>query len=154
MERFQSYKGEPLFSAPFTYGLMLNVDWFRPCKHTEYSLGAIYLTIMNLPRTVRFRQENVLLIGLIPGLKEPKTDINPFLAPLVKELLNFFVGVEMYIQSLSKSVIVRCVLLCVACDVPAVRKVCGFFGTLCYTWLFQVLENVSRTSWTKRLFRI
>ena len=116
------------FLDSFTYGLMLNVDWFRPCKHTEYSLGAIYLTIMNLQRTVRFRQENVLLIGLIPGPKEPKGNINPFLDPLVKELLNFFAGVEIYIQSLSKSVLVRCVLLCVACDIPALRKVCGFLG--------------------------
>ncbi len=41
--------------------LMANIDWFR---HTEYSIGA---TIMNLPRAVRFRQENVMLIGLMPG---------------------------------------------------------------------------------------
>ena len=125
---FQSYDGMPFLSEPFTYGLMLNIDWFKPCKHTEYSLGAIYLTFMNLPRTLRFRQEYVLLIGLIPGPSEPKRDINPFLAPLVQELQNFFVGVEMYIQSLSKTVLVRCALLCVACDIPASRKVCGLLG--------------------------
>ena len=119
---------ESHFFRNHTYGLMLNVDWFKPCKHTEYTVGAIYLTIMNLPRTMRFRQENVLLIGLIPGPSEPKTDINPFLAPLVQELQRFFLGVEMYIKSLSRSVLVRCALLCVACDVPASRKVCGFLG--------------------------
>ena len=31
----------------------------------------MYLTILNLPRKIRFKQENVLLIGLIPGPKEP-----------------------------------------------------------------------------------
>ena len=31
-------------------------------------------------------------------------------------------------QSLSKAVLVRCALLCVACDIPASRKVCGFLG--------------------------
>jgi len=53
---------------------------------------------MNLPWTMRFRQENVLLIGLIPGPTEPKTDINPFLAPLVQELQRLFLGVEMYLS--------------------------------------------------------
>ena len=125
---FRSYNGKPFLSESYTYGLMLNVDWFKPCKHTEYTVGAIYLTIMNLPRTMQFRQENVLLIGLIPDPSEPKTDINPFLAPLVQELQRFSLGMEMYIKSLSRSVLVRCALLCVACDVPASRKVCGFLG--------------------------
>lgn len=125
---FQSYNGAPFLSEPYTYGLMLNIDWFKPCKHTEYSLGAIYLTFMNLPWTLRFRQENVILVGLIPGPREPKRDINPFLVPLVEELQALLDGVEIYIQSLSKSVLVRCVLLCVACDIPASRKVCGFLG--------------------------
>lgn len=35
---------------------------------------------------------------------------------------------EMYVHSLSKKTFVRCALLCVACDVPASRKVCGFLG--------------------------
>lgn len=125
---FLVYNGVPFLSEPYTYGLMLNIDWFKPCKHTEYSMGAIYLTIMNLPRQLRFRQENVMLIGLIPGPKEPKRDINPFLVPLVKELIEFFQGMEIYIKSLSKAVLVRCALLCVACDIPASRKVCGFLG--------------------------
>ena len=60
-----------------------------PCKHTEYSLCAIYLT---------FASDTALSTGkcsgLIPGPKEPKRDITPLLAPLVQELQNFFVGVE------------------------------------------------------------
>ena len=68
---FKVYNGVPFLSEPFTYGLMLNVDLFKLCKHTKYSLGAIYVTIMNLPRMLRFRHENFILIGLIPGPKEP-----------------------------------------------------------------------------------
>ena len=127
-QEFQDYNGTPFLRSGFNFGLMLNIDWFKPCKHTEYSVGAIYLTVMNLPREVRFRQENVLLIGIIPGPKEPKRDIIAFLGPLVKELLDFWHGVEISIQSLQKSVSVRCALLCVACDIPASRKVCGFLG--------------------------
>ena len=125
---FKTYEGKPFLLDSFTYGLMLSIDWFRPCKHTEYSIGAIYLTVMNLPRAVRFRQENVLQIGLIPGPKEPKPDINSHLEPLMKELLKFWNGVHLQIHVINDPVLVRCALLCVACDIPASRKVCGFLG--------------------------
>ena len=125
---FNSLDGENFFSNKFNFGLMLNVDWFKPCKHTEYSVGAIYLTVMNLPRKVRFKQENVLLIGLIPGPKEPKYSLNSMLHPLVQELLKFWEGVNINIVASCKSVKVRCGLLCVACDIPASRKVCGFLS--------------------------
>ena len=126
-KEFQQFKGKPFLSQPFTYGLMLNIDWFKPYKHLEYSVGAIYLTIMNLPRQVRFKQENVMLVGLIPGPKEPSLTINSFLRPLIDELLSFFNGVQMSIP-VGGSILVRCALLCVACDIPACRKVTGFLG--------------------------
>ena len=59
----------------------------------------MYLTIMNLPRTIRFKQENVILIGLIPGPKEPEGDINDYHSPLVTELLQLWEGVEMSVRS-------------------------------------------------------
>lgn len=123
---FKVYNGKPFLLNKFTYGLMLNIDWFQPCKHTQYSVGAIYLTIMNLPREVRFKQENVILIGLIPGPSEPKHDINQFLLPLVKDLLDLWKGVEMKV--LGTMVSVHCAVLCVTSDIPASRKVCGFLG--------------------------
>ena len=126
---FQTFNGQPFLSQPYTFGLMLNIDWFKPCKHVEYSMGAMYLTIMNLPRRLRFRQENViLLLGLIPGPREPKRNINAFLQPFVHELLRFWQGVLMSVHSFQEKVLVRCALLCVACDIPASRKVCGFLG--------------------------
>lgn len=53
-KEFLCFGGKSFLADPFTYGLMLNIDWFKPCKHIEYSVGAVYLTIMNLPRSVRF----------------------------------------------------------------------------------------------------
>lgn len=125
---FQVYDGKPFLSEPFSYGFMLNIDWLKPCKHNTYAVGAMYLTIMNLPRTMRFKQENVILIGLIPGPKEPENDINDYLSPLVEELLQLWEGVEMSVHSFSEKVRIRSALLCVACDIPACRKVCGFLG--------------------------
>ena len=65
---------------------MLNVDWFQPFKHSVYRAEAIYAVIMNLPRTERFKPENVMLLGIFPGPNEPKLNINSYLRPLVMEL--------------------------------------------------------------------
>ena len=62
--------------------LMMNVDWFRPFKHIQYSAGVIYLDIQNLPRSIRFKPENLILVSCIPGPKEPKKNINSYLKPL------------------------------------------------------------------------
>ena len=42
-------KSTGFLQAPYCYGLTLNIDWFQPFSHIEYSMGAIYLTIQNLP---------------------------------------------------------------------------------------------------------
>ena len=44
------------------------------------------MVVMNLPRAKRFKPENVILVGLIPGRNEPKMNINNFLKPLVAEM--------------------------------------------------------------------
>lgn len=109
---------------------MLNVDWMQPFDHTPYSIGVIYLVFMNLPRSERFKRENVILVGIIPGPKEPPLNINAYLSPLVDELLILWnEGVK--IRHYGSQIFPECfkaALLCVACDMPASRKVCGFTG--------------------------
>lgn len=122
---FQVVSGQPFLSGPYGLGLMVNVDWYQP--YTTCSVGAIYLTIMNLPRSIRFKRENVILIGVLPGPSEPKHDINTYIEPELSELCT---GVTMQVRTALgvSSEIVRCALLCVACDLPAGRKLCGFLG--------------------------
>ena len=111
-----------------TIALIINVDWFRPYKHLTYSVGVLYFAIMNFPREYRFKRENILPIGIIPGPQEPKHDINSLLEPLVQELLLFRDGLPMSVNLRTQEVVIRCLLLCVACDLPAVRKLCGFLS--------------------------
>ena len=125
---FLSYNNTPFLSAPLTYGLMMNIDWFQPYKHVSYSVGVIYIVNMNLPRLLRFKTENVMLIGIIPGPREPSQNINSFLSPLVNELTMFLEGIEMNVAGFSNKKKVRCALLSVACDLPAGRKACGFLS--------------------------
>ena len=126
---FWSKDGQPFLSAPFNYALHFNIDWFQPFKHTQHSEGAIYLSVLNLPRQERFLKENVFLVGIIPGTKEPELHMNSFLKPLVDDLSKLWQGGCIYMKtSKNVSIMVRAALLCVGCDIPAARNVCGFLG--------------------------
>ena len=79
---FKYHGGNLYFLEKQNYGVMLNVDWFQPFKHlSNFSIGEIYLVLLNLLRHLRFITENVVLVGIIPDmLKEPPT--NTFFNPL------------------------------------------------------------------------
>jgi hypothetical protein len=126
-KNFLNPDGVPFLSAPFNLALSLNVDWFQPFKYSNYSAGAMYVAIQNLPREERYAAGNVLLVGVIPGPHEPKKTMNSYLRPLVKDLNDLWKGVSM-VTSSGNLVIVRSALICTACDIPASRKVSGFVG--------------------------
>ena len=113
-------------------GLMINLDWFQPFDSASYSTGAIYGVICNLPRDVRFKKENMLTLGLLPGPKEVKLHrINHYLAPIVDELLEFWDGV--YLPATDKYPAgrrVRMAVICCSNDIPAARKLCGHISAL------------------------
>ena len=56
----------------------MNVDWFELFERGVYSVGVIYLTILNLPRHEHYRPENIILVGIIiPEPTEPKKPSTP-----------------------------------------------------------------------------
>ena len=125
---WEEYKLNGFLTAPYCYLVTLNLDWFQPYSHIEYSVGVIYLAIQNLPRSERYKEENIMLVGLIPGPSEPKLTVNSYLSPLVEELqLAWFNGIKVKTCD-GLEVTFRLALSCVACDIPASRKVCGFLG--------------------------
>ena len=126
-EVWNSFKwsdGTEFVSLERRYGLMLNVDWFQPFKRrSDYSVGVMYFVIMNLPRSERFKFENVI----IPALdSEPK--LETFLNPCVDELNGLWRGISMSTSLSAVPLKVFAALICVAADIPATRKVCGFVG--------------------------
>jgi len=69
----------------------------------------------------------VIIVGIIPGQKEPKLTMNSFLQPLVDELQEFWSGVLVTCSKHPlKSLLIRAALIYCACDIPATRKLCGF----------------------------
>lgn len=73
---FMNPDGQPFLSLPYNFALALNIDWFKPFKWSPYSCGAMYMTILNLPREERYIIENTILVGIIPGPHEPKKTMN------------------------------------------------------------------------------
>ena len=126
-KEFQAPDGIPFLSLPNNFAFHINVDWFNPFTHTQHSEGAIYMTVLNLPRHDRFLQHDVILVGVIPGPKEPPLHINTFLKPLLDELKDLWQGIPLK-NAEGRTAIVHAALLCCGCDIPAARKVCGFVG--------------------------
>lgn len=107
--------------------LSLNVDWFQPSEHMQYSAGAIYLCINNVPRSCRNKLENCILVGVMPGPKEQAANqIGNYLAPMVKELQKLYQGIAIPTFQMPSKTIVRAALHSINCDIPASRKIGGF----------------------------
>ena len=94
----------------------------------SYSVGVVYITILNLPRHLRNKPNNIILVGILPGPHEPKHDMNSYINPLVEELKTLWHGKEMTINGFASKQVVQCALLSAACDLPAGRKLCGFIS--------------------------
>ena len=127
-KEFQFVDGEPFLAAPNSFGLMLNVDWFQPTLHGSDSIGVIYMVVMNLPREERFKPENLIVVGIIPGPKEPKLHINSFLQPLVDDLIDLWDGIILNTSVGGPREMFRAALLALSSDIPATRKCGGFVG--------------------------
>ena len=126
---FQKYKGKEFLSVARNYGFLLNFDSFQPIKHRkDFSVGVLYLVILNLPRHLRFKWENVIVVGIVPSLdREPKT-LNEFLHPGVDEMKALWKGVRLKTSLSSIALTFRAALLCISADIPAACKLCGFKG--------------------------
>ena len=125
-QSFQYINEEELLAGRYCLGLLINIDWFQPYKHTEYSVGAIYISILNFPRQLRYCRENMIVVGIIPGPREPKLVMNSYLECLVEDLLKLWKGVKMLTPEGQQ--VVKAILICAASDVPASRKMGGFVG--------------------------
>ena len=139
---FQSFKGpdgKTLFSEcpgnEAHYVFSLSIDWFNVYKNRKggknASVGAIFMICLNLPLEIRYKLENVYLVGITPGPRDPSKDqINHFLAPLVDDLLEHWDPGVFYRETASypEGHLVRCALIPIVCDIPAMRKTAGFAG--------------------------
>ena len=117
--------GAWLKNSDYNLGLQLNLDWLEPHKHSQYSLGAIYLVILNLPREIRYKRENVILVATLPDNSKHVDTTSRLVLPMVKELLHLWHnGEELYPGGPKFSA----ALLQVTADLPAGRVVSGLLA--------------------------
>lgn len=119
------------------------------------------MACLNLPPSLRYRAENMHLVGVIPGPKEPSLDeINHYLSPLVDDLLTSYTEGTWYTRTprfprgrRSRSAVVPLV-----CDLPGARKVSGTasysshnFCSLCDLKKVDI-NNLDMSTWKRRLY--
>jgi hypothetical protein len=123
---FKKYKGIDFLNSPRNYGFMLNFDYFQPMKRRkDYSVGVLYMVLLNLPRVERYKWENVIVIGIVPSMNHEPKSLNEFLIPAVNELNALWSGMYLHNSISSVPLKFRAAVLCTSSDIPAARKLCG-----------------------------
>lgn len=164
-QEFRGADGELFVGRLGNLSVGLGIDWFHPfgmrVARKKRSIGAIYAAVQDLPISIRHRPENICIIGIIPGPSEPlKTlgHVNPFLRPLVDELLELWdPGVHLSsTPAHSAGRRIRVALGQIIADLQACRAVGGFvaeshtiFCSFCHLHTQQAI-NFFRPSWGRR----
>ncbi|KAJ3567228.1 hypothetical protein NP233_g6497 [Leucocoprinus birnbaumii] len=141
----------------------LNMDGFNPFTNKQagkqISTCGIYLVCLNLPPELRYRPENVFLVGVVPGPSEPHVhQINHILKPLVDIFIVLWEK-GVYLVRMPKYMTGRhvfAVIIPLVCDLPATRKVAGLgghtFSCFCSECMLthDDIENIDIKSWERR----
>ena len=108
--------------------LEVSLDWFPPHKDKNYSVGVLSCCPANLTMNDRSNLDNVFVLAVIEGPKEPVHTL-ALLQPVFKKIAQLSRdGVKVF-DCLSNCEIVvhACVGLCV-CDTPAAARLGSFIG--------------------------
>ena len=96
---------------------------------------------------MRYKPENIIVVGIMPGPREAKKTINSYLTPLVIELKEAWYNGVHVLSPQNTPLCIKLALSCVTCDIPASRKVCGFLSHNAALGLFKkILRSVWRVN--------
>jgi hypothetical protein len=117
-------EGRLAFSICVDY---FNVEGSR-LRGRRTSSGMITMACLNLPFSIRYLPENMFLVGIVPGPREPtETAINYYLTPLVDDLIVFWEKGFHYSRTAlhPDGRTVRGAIVVEVCDLPGSRQISG-----------------------------
>jgi hypothetical protein len=141
----------------------LSIDWFNPrgnkAAGKAVSAGSIVMACLNLPPSLRYRPENLYLVGVIPGPREPSVEeVEYFVRPVV-EMLNrsWREGTKFSTESAEGGRVERSMVAAIVTDMVATRKIMGiashsskeFFCSLCGLSK-ENINNLDQEAWPTR----
>ena len=116
-------------------------------EKVQYSMLPIMLTILNLPNYIRIKHSSILLVGIIPGSKEPK-NIDPYLELIIEEIASFS-DHEIFDSYNNVQVKLQASIVLNILDYPGQNKVLKCTGMLqsCLYIIIHVLVHVKLYYW-------
>jgi len=115
---FYSKRHEKLHFAIF-------VDGFQPFEGVKYTLWAVILICLNLPYEIRMKADNLHILTLIDGPKEPG-NLQQYLKPIVDEFLVLWeTGITVFDAYRNRSLKFKGILACCIQDGRA-SKACSY----------------------------
>lgn len=131
LEKRVSVDGEELpychFSDSRDIALGLSTDGFAPFKKRKQTTWPIMLVNYNLPPEDRVQNNKFIPLAVVPGPRKPK-DMDSFLWPIVRELMQLQLGVPAYDFLSDSMFMMRAYLIRVFGDIPAVSMVMRMKG--------------------------
>lgn len=142
----------------------LSIDWFNPrgnkAAGKSTSTGSIVMACLNLPPSLRYKPENLFLVGIIPGPREPSVEeVGHFMEPIVDMLDRSWRDGTKFdcTESSDCGRTERSMLVVIVTDLVASRKITGvashssknFFCSLCGLDKPKI-NNLDRMTWPTR----
>ncbi|EUC53934.1 transposase family Tnp2 protein, partial [Rhizoctonia solani AG-3 Rhs1AP] len=87
--------GRPFATVMLPGGLIgsVNFDAFQACRRGKYSVNGVYIMINTLPFHLRIKPENMILVAVMPGPKEPsKYEFDQIMQPFINDLIELSQG--------------------------------------------------------------
>lgn len=148
-------------SSHLTFALF--VDAINPFGNKQSghhtSITFVVLVCLSLPPELRHQPENVFVVGIAPGPREPSLEqMNWILRPLVTELLTLWSSGLLLSRTheYEKGRLIRAALLVFVADIPSLRRCLGFpSATATYFCSFCLLtkkdiNNLDKSTWPPR----
>lgn len=129
-------KSKGLFKEPTDIALGFSTDGANLFKmRGKWSVWPMLLLNYNLSPAIRSKQENLILISLIPGPSQKEIDLDTFMRPLIEELKVLEVGIDGVWNAFMRNIFKMKAHLCtISGDTPARDKIAGASGSNSYSY--------------------